>query len=543
MLEAYGEARPDLAYVFLGLENGAYVQWPSGELGDYDPRARPWYQAAMKQPGQPVRAPAYKDVFTGAPILDYLHTFTTDSGLKGVVGVDVTLKKLSDMVHGVQFGKEGYLILIEETGTILADGSNSENSFRNVADMDSIYARMNQAEGMSEVTMDGRAWFAQTVTSPALGWKFVGLIPQEEVFSTADRLRNFILVIAVVLVIVFAVIGVVISRVIAKPIVAVTRGLEEIAEGGGDLTRRLQVRSADESGQMAAAFNRFVASVHDLVGDIKQSAGQINRQSDETQAMSAQMSDGADGQRNAIEQVSTAFNQMVATAHEVSRYCSDTASSADESQQQVNKGHRYIDETTQVVDKLGQAITDSNEAMRLLSDETENISSILDTIRGIAEQTNLLALNAAIEAARAGEQGRGFAVVADEVRTLAGRTAESTEQIDKLISAFVSRTTDVSEKLSSSLEYSQATTQATLQTGEVFAQIHKSVDAIRDMANQIAAAAEEQHQTAEEINQNMTDIHAGAGQTADNAGQLKANAQALSAVASGLDKLVSSYHV
>ncbi|MAK89791.1 MAG: chemotaxis protein [Oleibacter sp.] len=543
MMEAYGEARPDLAYVFLGLENGAYVQWPSGELGNYDPRKRPWYQSAIKQPGEPVRAPAYKDVFTGAPILDYLHTFETDTGLKGVVGVDVTLKKLADMVHGVKFGEEGYLILVEETGVILADGSNSENSFKTVSDLGDVYRQMIAADGVSEVSLDGRRWLVQTVTSPALGWKFVGLIPESEVFATADELRNGIILVTLVLVAAFTVIGFWISGLIARPILAVTRGLEEFASGGGNLTRRLLVNGKDESAQMAAAFNRFVASIHELVSDVKNSAGSINLQSDKTQSMSSDMSNSADQQRNAIEQVSTAFNEMVATANEVSRYCADTAASADDSQQHVDKGNQYIDQTTKVVSKLDNAIDQSNTAMGLLSEETRNITSILDTIRGIAEQTNLLALNAAIEAARAGEQGRGFAVVADEVRTLAGRTAESTEEIDSLISSFVSRTKDVSEKLSSSLEFAHATTQATLQTGEVFEEIRSSVNAIRDMANQIATAAEEQHQAAEEINRNMNSIHAGAGDSAENAGLLKHNAEELSSVASSLDKLVSSYQV
>jgi len=541
LMSAFGKARPDLAYVFLGLETGGYIQWPSSDFGNYDPRKRPWYQSALKNPGQPVRAPAYKEINTGTPILDYLHTFTTSSGLTGVVGVDVTLEKLTKMVKNVRFGEEGYLILVEETGVVLADGSNDKNNFRDISELGDAYKDIVKNDGIHQLKSAGRQWLAQSVTSPALGWTFIGLIPEDEVYNSASVLRNKIFLIALTLIAVFTVIGFWISKLIAAPIIAITRELENIANGGGDLTRRLKVNGKDESGQMASAFNRFVNSVQLLVADVKNSSADLKLQSDNTRHMSVKMSNGSDHQRDATEQVSAAFNEMVATAHEVSRYCNDTAAAADESQQYVDKGQEYIEHTSGVVQHLDNTIAESNKAMTLLSEESRNITGILDTIRGIAEQTNLLALNAAIEAARAGEQGRGFAVVADEVRTLAGRTAESTEEIDKLISSFVSHTEKVSERLSSSLEYAQATTQATLQTGEVFGQIQSSVTAIRDMANQIAAAAEEQHQTAEEINRNMTSIHAEAAQSSENAEALKDNAIQLSGVADTLEKMVSSY--
>ncbi|ASP37340.1 chemotaxis protein [Bacterioplanes sanyensis] len=543
LLEDFGESRPDLAFVWLALENGGYVQWPTSNVGNYDPRQRPWYTTTMANPGRPVRPAAYEDITTGVALLDYLHTFTTNSGLKGVVGVDVTLGKLTDMVKSVRLGEEGYLILIEETGTVLADGHDSDNNFKSTRDLGRAYDDLFRNNGFMQVELHGRQWFAQAMTSPELGWKFIGLIPEDEVYATANSLRNNIILISLALIAAFAALGYWISTLIAKPIIAVTDGLEEVAGGEGDLTRRLQVNSEDESGKMADAFNCFVTMIHSLVGDIKQGASGVKGQAENTLNFSMQMTDGADKQRNAIEQVSTAFNEMVATANEVARNCNDTAVAADTSQQHVQEGRDYIDKTSSAVQQLEAVIQGSNDAMGALADESKNITVILDTIRGIAEQTNLLALNAAIEAARAGEQGRGFAVVADEVRTLAARTAESTEEIDGLISSLVNRTSDVSNKLSSSLEHAHATTQATEQTGEVFSRIQESVTAIRDMATQIAAAAEEQHQVAEEINQNIIDINSQANNSADIAAQLQQNSASMGDVAAELNQLVSRFRL
>lgn len=193
LMEDFGESRPDYAYVFLGLETGAYIQWPPTEMTDYDPRLRDWYQAAIESSTQPIRPPAYQDISTGAPLIDYLHTFTTDSGLRGVIGVDVTLEKLTEMVSSVRFGEKGFLILIEDTGTILADSREPENNFKSALEMPEPYPTLFQQTGLIEVTFEGDDWFATVMESPTLGWKFIGLIPAHEVYATANSLSLKIL--------------------------------------------------------------------------------------------------------------------------------------------------------------------------------------------------------------------------------------------------------------------------------------------------------------------------------------------------------------
>ncbi|WP_374707258.1 methyl-accepting chemotaxis protein [Pseudomonas sp. 008] len=230
----------------------------------------------------------------------------------------------------------------------------------------------------------------------------------------------------------------------------------------------------------------------------------------DTSQVASSMNNAAVRQREAVELVSTAFNEMVATSNEVARSCSQAASSADVGYREVHDGQQHIGEATGSVLKLSDDLQQSARTMQMLEQDSKNINTILDTIRSIAEQTNLLALNAAIEAARAGDQGRGFAVVADEVRALARRTADSTGEIDSLLGNLARRTQEVTQQMQKSLQVSQTSVECIQQARVSFDKIRSSVDSIRDQNTQIATAAEEQHQVAEDINRHIAQIHADA---------------------------------
>lgn len=544
LMSVFGETHPDLAYVFLALDNGSYLQWPAnGTMNQYDPRTRPWYMAAINE-SKAVIAPAYQDINTGAPLIDYLVRFETTSGAKGVVGVDVTLTKLTDLLSRVKFGQRGYVLLIEDSGTILADPSNEKNNFTPLAGHQDGYVELvGRQDGLYTITRMGESWYAQSYTSPDLGWRFIGLIPTTEVFAAANRLSMIAFIIALLLVALFSLLGYVMVSRLIRPLLIIDTGLQQISSGKGDLTKRLRVKTSDEIGSVSSSFNDFVESIQGLVKRITTNSRSVMAHATETDSLADRASVLVQHEAESIDLISTAFEEMVATANEVSGNCAKAAQAADESQAMVVAGGDKLTLTMRSLHALESALGLSNESMSALNAESSNISTILNTIRGIAEQTNLLALNAAIEAARAGEQGRGFAVVADEVRGLASRTAESTEEIGQLLSSLEEKTHDVTTHIESSLASLSQTNQNSQEMERIFSDVISSIHVIRDMTSQIATSAEEQHQVAEHINQNIVQVKDSSSETSDISHQLKSESQQLANVSRELNKLVGHFIV
>ena len=538
IFDQFAKSHPSTAYLSLGLKDGGYASWPDDtKLTNYDPRVRPWYQAAIAAPGTTVRTGAYYWAPDDVSLIGTVHTVADASGnILGVVGLDVSLKQLTELVRNIKLGDSGYLMLVEANGNVLVDPSDAKHNFKPLADLGANYAELaKRGDGVSQIDIDGVPYMANVVSSQGLGWRFIGLIKRDEVMAGATRLTWLIAGIAAILALVFAIVGASFARVIVRPIRGVADGLQEIAEGEGDLTRQLKVQGKDETASLAGWFNQFLGVIAQLVQRIGNASSDLQTAAADTSEVARNMNQAAGRQREAVELVSTAFNEMVATANEVARSCSAAATSADEGYRDVHNGQQHIGEATTSVHKLSADLQKSTQTMELLEQDSKNINTILDTIRSIAEQTNLLALNAAIEAARAGDQGRGFAVVADEVRALARRTADSTGEIDSLLGNLARRTQEVTQQMQGSLLVSHASVERIQQARDSFDKIRGSVDSIRDQNTQIATAAEEQHQVAEEINRHIAQIHAdaqlveefahsaqtGSGRLTDISGQLK----------------------
>jgi len=537
-------SHPAYAYVSYGMSNGAYAFWPGDpKMSNYDPRVRPWYKTAMANPGKTLRTEAYYWAGDDAVLVSTVRAVANQLGAQGgVVNIDVSLKQLTEIVKQIKLGETGYLMLMENNGTVLVDPKQPEHNFKALNSLGDGYAQLAKAgKGLVEVELNGERYMANVWPSEQLGWTFVGLIKQADVMSAATQLTWLIAIIAAVLAVFFAVIGASFASLIVRPIRSVASGLEGIAQGEGDLTKSLDVRGKDETAQLASWFNQFLAAIRTLIQSIGGAATKILATSQSSTRVSSDMAEAAGRQREAVDMVSTAFHEMVATANEVARSCSQAAESADSGQRQAREGQQQIDAAVTSVDRLSQEIEQSAQSMQQLERDSNDIQSILGTIRSIAEQTNLLALNAAIEAARAGEQGRGFAVVADEVRALAKRTADSTAEIDGLLGNLAKRTSQVTQQMHASLEVSQQSVSRIGEARSSFGLIRESVDVIRDMNTQIATAAEEQHQVAEDINRHISQIHGDAQLVADLANSARVDSQSLAGLSNELDGLVRRF--
>ena len=311
----------------------------------------------------------------------------------------------------------------------------------------------------------------------------------------------------------------------------------------GDLTYQVSYKSDDEFGQMANALNNAISNQQQMISHVLSTVEQLAAAGEEMSSVTEQTTRTVNEQRSQTEQVATAMNEMTATVQEVAGNITQTADSAREADTQTQEGARVVQQAVEKINTLAQQIESSAQTIAEVEQNSEAISAVLEVIRGIAEQTNLLALNAAIEAARAGEQGRGFAVVADEVRTLAGRTQESTEEINEMIEKLQAGSRRAVEMMEKSREQSQSAVDYAGHSGQALGTISEAVQQINQMSAQIASAAEEQRAVSEEINRNIVAINDMSMETASGAEETAAASQDLARMATELQSLVKQFKI
>lgn len=298
----------------------------------------------------------------------------------------------------------------------------------------------------------------------------------------------------------------VIGNKITTPLRHVVAALNDIANGEGDLTQRLKIESQDEVADVSKAFNHFVGRIQELVAQVGNVSQRIFSETESLTRISGQYTRQMLEHSKETEQVASAVNEMSATAQSVASSASNAASATSEAAQNSEEASNVVNTAIGSINSLVKEVDSASTVITMLAQETAKIGSVVDVIRGIAEQTNLLALNAAIEAARAGDQGRGFAVVADEVRALAGRTQQSTQQINSMLQTLHQGVRQAVDAMDSSQQHSQETVAETARIEQSLGTVNHAVTMINDMNLQIATAAEEQHAVTEEISRNLENI-------------------------------------
>jgi methyl-accepting chemotaxis protein len=332
-----------------------------------------------------------------------------------------------------------------------------------------------------------------------------------------------------------------ISRGVVKPICKASQAMAGIASAEGDLTVRMDESGKDEIAMLCKAYNRFADKTERMIEDVAGAAGSLSARVDDFATLAEHTNGGINRQHEQTTQVATAMTEMSATVHDVAQNTTQTAQAAKEADTQANAGREVVSSVTGSIDNLAAEVGRAVETVRQVAQDSERIGSVLDVIRGIADQTNLLALNAAIEAARAGEQGRGFAVVADEVRTLAKRTQDSTEEIQEMIESLQSGVKQTVSVMESSQHQAAESVEQASRAHASLAEITRAVDTITQMSSQIATAAEEQSAVAEDINRNIVEITHLADDTAADSSKSYQSSEAMSREVDSLIGLLGQF--
>lgn len=543
MLDGYRAKNPEVELAAVGTDKGVYINSPKSAVNPpgYDPRKRPWYIMASENKGKPTVINPYISSNSGQVVVSVSQTVDDNHG---VVSISISLKALTEIATQTQIGKEGYISIFDKNRNVLVHptlkpGSKNEDTV--IEDM------FKKGSGSMVYDYQGQKKVAFFTTNKLTGWLIIGTMPEAEIAAAARA----ILVTTAGVIMVFLLIGSMmiyfIVNSIKKPLATMVRASEKISKG--DLTVAIPVTSQDELGKLSISFNKMGDSLNAFLRQMQQTGDHLSSSSEQLSASAHQSSQAAnqvavaitdvavsmEQQRNSVRDTVAILDQMAESVGRMATHTSQVAGQSSLAAAKAADGSEAVDRAAEQMAKIEQTVNTSASVVAKLGDRSKEIGQIVDTIAGLAGQTNLLALNAAIEAARAGEQGRGFAVVADEVRKLAEQSHEAAKQIASLISEIQSDTNMAVSAMDDGTREVRKGAEVIHTTGKAFQEIAEVVTEVSAKIQNIAAATEQMVKGSQKVNDGIKQIDIMSQKVAEEAETVSAATQEQSAAMAEID--------
>lgn len=498
---------------------------------------RPWYKTAVEKGINRVTPPDI-DLYDKSVIATVHYLIRKpDQSLLGIGGIDIRISTIGkDILSKIKYQGQGQAFLISDSGNVIFFPGIDENKIGEgfaLAKVDEQgqqgfaelqQAMLKQAAGAQQVTYQGEPYevlfHEVALAEPQMRWSLGFMLPKALIDEPINHTKQAAWLIVLCSAVLMALAVFITSSRLLRPLQLIVSAMHDIARGEGDLTQRLRLTRKDELGQLANEFNHFVTQIQQLVQQSTHTAGQVTNVVHTIRGLAETTHERANQQFQEVEMVAAAVTEMSQTIEGISHNAVSAQNVTHQADERAQQGQQVVSAAARQIEELSKGIEDANVVMAQLRTDAERINEVLEVIRSIAQQTNLLALNAAIEAARAGEQGRGFAVVADEVRTLAGRTQASTENIQQLIAGLHQSVNSAEQAMLQSGKQASASVAQTAEVRHALVAITEAMEHIRHQTAEIANATSQQVVVAADINQQIVQINDVAHVTTDASSQV-----------------------